>query len=131
MKVFTVYINPKAEKPEETAEFVPEAFSWWGFLFPINIFWSLYNRCWILLLMIICVEAAHYMFANEFGLGLQSSFAFRLPFVIFFGLSANDFWRKSLEMRGYVMDQIISSENLSEAQHRYFGHDPKLGKLSA
>lgn len=133
MKIYTVYSNPRAKQPLEDAEFVPEGFSWLMFLPIVNVVVAAYRRCWLLLLVIVAIEAFTY-FASQhpafdavvFSMGLQWKLhmVLRVTLLTFFGFWVNDFWRAKLEKRGYEFVGIVSAKSswhsLAEAQQRFY-----------
>lgn len=120
MKIYTVYTKPQDDKTIESAVFVPEAFSWNSIIFPWNFAWSIMNRAWILLVVLL----VYFFFSlPESVLGKNAGMyvtAIKLPLLPFLGVWGNDLWRLSLKNRGYRLDTVVSGKNESEAQLRYF-----------
>lgn len=133
MKVYTVYINPRAKQPLEDAEFVPEGFSWLLFVPILNVVVAAYRRCWLLLAIIVAIEVFSYYASQSpafdvvvFTIGLEWKLhmAVRVTLLTFFGFWVNDFWRAKLLKRGYEFVGIISAKSrfgsLQEAQQRFY-----------
>lgn len=120
MKIYTVYTNQTAEKPVETAVFVPEGFSLLALIFPFNFIWAIMNKSWLFLVILLV-----YFFSS-----IPISFAgddvyffatmVKLALFPFLGVWCYDLWRNSLENRGFTMQAVVSGKNESEAQLRYF-----------
>ena len=108
MKIYTMHIKKGSEKPEDTAKFVPEEFSWMAMIFPFNIFQCIFRRTWFFLALIVLVEViTAYMQVQEIA-SKSYLFAFKFPWLIFLGMMANDFWRNKLESQGYSMEGVVS-----------------------
>jgi len=132
MKTYTVHINPKAKRPEEDAQFVPEGFSLLMFIPIVNVIVAISRRCWLLLIAMIAIEVFTYYATHSSyltskistGSPLQLYMAIRLALLFFFGLWVNDFWRKKLERRGFEFAGIVTARSrfnsLAEAEQRFY-----------
>lgn len=129
-KTYTVYSKSESEDPLD-AHFVQEGFVIWMFVPFINLFWALQRKCWLLLTLIVFTYYVLFFTGanNDFlssnlvlnGIVFSKLYIFlRLIVLIFLGVNANDFWRKSLERRGYEIVEIVAATNEAEAQRRYF-----------
>lgn len=130
MKIYTVYLKKNAEKPNETAEFIPESFLWWAFIPGANLLWAMRRQCWLYLLLIFLTYYVFWYVASGseiFNAGLFSStygypfyLVFRMILLVFLGANGYDFWRKKLESKGYEMVGVVVASSELEAQRRYF-----------
>lgn len=120
MKIYTVHIKPGDENQLENAVFVPEAFSIWAMIFPINFVWAIMHRAWFFLLVITIylLSAFPQSFADHET--SQAVAMVKLALLPFLGIFANDFLRWNLKHRGYRLEAVVSGKDESEAQLRYF-----------
>lgn len=119
-RVFTVHTNPKAERPQESAQFVEEGFSLTAFIF--SGLWAMYHRLWWPLVIIGAANALIFNFAengaiNEIGQGIL-----QLALNLLVGFMANDWLRARLAREGLVLSDIVTGESLLNAEQRYFDH---------
>jgi hypothetical protein len=106
-KIYTVY----KKEGEDLPILVPEGFSLWAFIFPINIFWAINRKCWLFLALVIATEVATTLLTGNGIISKEYFAAFRVPIYIGLGAFANDFHRVSLERRGYKMVNIIAADS--------------------
>lgn len=116
--IYTVHVNPAAQAPHESAQFVEEGFNVTAFLF--SGLWALYHRLWwpvlaILLCNLIIVQLQHEGSISDIGrVILQAGLN------LFIGFQANDWLRAKLARRGFVLTDIVSGDSLIRAQQRFF-----------
>lgn len=118
MKIYSVHVNPRSEKPLEDAVFVPEGFSIAAFIF--NVFWALYHRLWLVALLFLVLMVASTLTGKLLGLHPSSQFVLDLGTRLLLGMIAYDSWRASLERKGWITTDIIVAGNLLEATHRFY-----------
>jgi hypothetical protein len=119
MKIYTVHMKAEGDKSLESTVFVPEAFSWPAIIFPLNIIGSIISRNWaFLMVLVIYLFTAVVQFHDHQVDGAISGI--KLAILPFLGIWANDFLRLTLKHRGYQMVSVVSGENESEAQLRFF-----------
>lgn len=117
-KIYTVHINPAKAHAVERAVFVPEGFNFMAFIF--GVFWAVYNRLWLEAVFIVVVIASLAILEQSGFLDEQSSVILQIAFNFIIGFQANDWQRGALSRRGYVMADIVVSEDKMHAQQRYF-----------
>ena len=117
-QIYTVHINPANNNAVEKAVFVREGFSVYAFIF--GVLWALYHRAWGFAIFLG-------VFAVLFGVAEHSKWMDRdslaiiqLAFSFLVGYHANDCRRASLAKRGYIMSDVVASDNEMRAQQRYF-----------
>lgn len=120
MKIYTVYSRANGKSQIEETEFVPEAFSWKGFLLFYNLFWAFSVKAWSFLAILVVFYLSFYFantYAHEYKEIMQN--ITRVAFIMF-GVFGNDLWRVSLEKRGYIFKDVIAAKDDIEASYKYF-----------
>ncbi len=117
-QIYTVHINPANNNAVEKAVFVREGFNFYAFVF--GVLWALYYRIWgfalFLVFLIFFFAVAEYVK----WLDRDSLAIIHLAFNLLVGYHANDCRRASLARRGYIMSDVVVSDNELRAQQRYF-----------
>ena len=116
MKIFSIYASDKKDKIEK-AVYIPDGFSFWAFAF--NIFWFFYYKIW--------VHAVFYIFlylsvAQLTTLGMLSptqAFLINMLISLYIGLTARESYGKNLERSGYYLADIISANDVDDAEYKY------------
>ena len=126
MRTYTVHYRPGATETDIAV--VKEGFSWGAFLF--TALWALWHRLWLgfvaLAVVLLAIDAAMELLAlNE---AIASIVGFVLSLLIGFG--ANDWRRRALERRGYVMGAVVAAQDADAALRRYADFSPP-GALGA
>ena len=111
MTTYAIYAKPN-DRNAEGAIFVPDAFSWGGFVF--TGFWALWNRMWIVGAIVISVA----MLGSVLPPALQ--FLLNIAISILMGLHANDLLGWSLTRRGYSVIGLSNGSTLEEAELRFY-----------
>lgn len=111
MTTYTIYAMPR-DRNAEDAIFVPDAFSWGGFI--LTGFWVLWNRMWIVSAFVIAV-----LF---FGTALPPTLQFlaNVAVSVFLGLHGHDLLGWSLARRGYAEIGLCNGSSLEEAELRFY-----------
>ena len=107
--------------------FVKDGFSWWAMLFPL--FWSLFNRMWLVSLAYLSVIVALTLITEAFGAstgGILSILA-----TAFFALEAGHLRSWSLQRKNWQTAGIVAADNLQEAEIRFFDHVARETPTSA
>lgn len=117
-QIYTVHINPAQEHAMEKALFVREGFNFAGFFF--GILWALYMRMWrvaglIFLVVTILAIAEDLKLVDNVTLAIL-----QVAFSVIVGFQANDWRRSTLARSGYIMSDVVVSDNKLRAQQRYF-----------
>ena len=116
MKLYTVHLKPEdglLKKPV----FIREGFNLYAFLF--TGLWALYQRLWLALVGIVIFHVALGYLLESHVLLKPSGVAIQLGFSIIVGFQANDWMRRRLAKKGYVLADVSASDSLLRAEQRY------------
>ena len=118
-KLYAVYIKPDDEAPHETAEFIDEHFSLWGFIF--HGFWCFYHGLWVKGALVIAAWAA-FVAANTqvLEMAIISSLAIELAIRVLVGFDGNHWRGQALRAKGYVLSDVVSGESELAAKRRFY-----------
>ncbi len=117
-KIYTVHINLNQEHAVEKAIFVREGFNFMAFIF--GIAWALYHKMWFYS-FIIGITMTLLGAANEQNwLQDDTILVLNTALNVIIGLWANDLRRNHLANKGYIISDIVVSDNELAAQQRYF-----------
>lgn len=116
VQIYTAYINPSSKTAFENPLLVREGLNWYAFFF--TWIWAFYHRLWVpavggllaILLLLIMEASLHPLSMTIIQLCLQ----------FFFATEANDWRRKKLKQRGYILADIVTSDNEVGAKQRFF-----------
>jgi len=122
IKTYTAHVNPNKPDPLDNAELIEEKFNFWLLLTPINIFWAIANRCWLLLGLIICTELTTFYLLDSGILDKLSAGWIKLVIFGYLALNGNDFKRNALQKRGFITTDIITATNIADANHRFYNN---------
>ncbi|MCH2547843.1 MAG: DUF2628 domain-containing protein [Alphaproteobacteria bacterium] len=127
MRIYTIHINPRKKHPYESPIFVAESFNVFAFIF--HWIWALSHRMWLATILMLCFWTAlnylNYMqILHPFAL-----MAVQLGYQILIGYQANDLRRARLKKSGYIISDIVTSDNLVRAEQRYFERYFPQGRL--
>lgn len=117
-QIYTVHIDPSKTNPVEKAVFVREGFNLFAFIF--GVFWALYHRMWLIAIALAIVVVSFGLAEEAKALDMVSLTILQIAFNIFIGLQGNDLRRWWLSKRGYIMSDVVVSDNELRAQQRYF-----------
>lgn len=118
MRIYTVHIRPDAKNPYETPIFIEESFNWWAFIF--RGFWALYNRLWLVGIILLALEIALQVLVVKGVIPSYTALLTRLGIQILVGFHANDLRRAKLRKQGYITSDIVTGDNLVGAEQRFF-----------
>ncbi len=116
--IYTVHINPSKPNPMEKAVFVREGFNIFAFIFVI--LWALYQRMWLVVLGMVVISILFASIEEAKLLDKLSIATLQLTFQVIVGLYANDLRRWTLARHGYILADVVVSDNELLAQQRYF-----------
>lgn len=116
--IYTVHINPSQTQAVEKAVFVREGFNLMAFIF--GALWALYHRmgwetAFIAIVVALFMVAGKQQLLDEISLNIL-----KMVFYFIIGLQANDLRRNALSRKGYIMSEVVVSDNELRAQQRYF-----------
>lgn len=111
MKLYRVYSKGEIA----TAKFVPEGFSFLGFL--LTPLWALYHRLWWLFLVALVLEAV-----IRGTVGSESHWypVLQVGWAVLAGAFAYDWLGWHVKRKGWEMVDVVSGRSLVEAQRRYY-----------
>ncbi len=104
------------EEDARNIKFVKDGFSWWAMLFPL--FWSLYNRMWLVFLGCLAAIVALAFIAEVFGVTYGGFLA--VMATLFFAMEAGLLKSRSLRRKNWQTVGFITASNLDEAEIRFF-----------
>ena len=116
MTTYTIYAKAK-DAAAADAIFLPDAFSWGAFAF--TWVWALWNRMWIVAVVVLAVVAA------ASALPLPQEIVLTLAVNILMGLHGNDLLGWSLARRGLAGIGLSHGSSLEEAELRFYSGDAK------
>ena len=118
MKIYTVHVKDDAVKSGEKPVFIREGFNPAAFL--LTFIWAFAHRLWFAGFAIL---AAFYLLIQIGIMGFVSSLAvgiLQLAMQVIIGYLANDWHRRGLARRGYIMTDVTTGDSLLRAERRYF-----------
>ncbi len=118
MRVYTVHIDPLSVADDRGAVFLREGFSWPAAAF--SILWALYHGLWDWALVLLAAGLALSAAVEFSGLDALGAGALEIGFAVLVGATSNDWRRWVLARRGYRLDDIVSGEDITAAERRYF-----------
>lgn len=122
--IYTVHWKADAKTPQQPLILVREGFNWHAFIF--THFWALYQGLWRALGLILLINISVSLLVVELHLHPFSLFAMQLGMQVWFGYQANDFLRKKLDKKGYILSDIVSGENEMRAEQRFLDRNTAL-----
>lgn len=98
--------------------FVREGFAWIALVTPV--LWLLYHRMWRILAGFIVLIVAIQAGVLVFDLGEEISGSAALVVNGAFAFLANDLRRRSLELKGYALVELVSGRDIAECEEKFF-----------
>jgi hypothetical protein len=130
MRIYSIYLNPKAKKIYENAILLSERFSIFAFLF--TGFWAFSNRMLIVGGGILIAQFSILIFAKYCGVSMAGVTIIDLGIRFLIGLCSSDLLRLHFANKGYVLSDVVVAHNELEAFHRYYDrHIRELGANSS
>lgn len=114
MDFYTIHTKNKQHPQEAIA--VKEGFSWYNLIF--NFFWALFNRIWILAILYIALQVFFATLAY-FGTAPLIVRTITISTYIVIAFHANDFYRYSLKLKGYQLQDIVLAKSSSHAIYNF------------
>jgi hypothetical protein len=121
MNIYTIHTNKTDPNPLENAVFIKEGFS--IFAAVLQGFWSLYHKMWLCTAALIVLNISFMLLEKYAIITAGISTAMQIGVLVFVGFEANDWYRKSLETKGFKLFDIISGKDLDEAKKRFLEHN--------
>jgi hypothetical protein len=126
MRIYSIYLNPKAKKIYENAILVSENFNIIAFFF--TGFWALFNRMLIVGIGLLVAQYGTLIFAKYCGVSTGGGIIIDLGIRFLIGLCSNDLLRLHYGNKGYVLSDVVVAHNDLEAFHRYYDrHIKQMG----
>ena len=113
MTTYAIYAKP-SDRNAQDAIFVPDAFSWGGFI--LTGFWVLWNRMWIAGIAVMAVL----LLGTVLPPALQ--FLVNVAVSVFLGLHGNDLLGWSLARRGFSEIGLSAGSTSEEAELRFYAN---------
>ena len=117
-RIYTVHVRQWSASTDREAVFVREGFSWGAFFF--SVLWALRYRMWLTAIFLFVVSVALSLASDLLQVDPITESALGVALALIIGWEANDWRRRSLARRGYVMAAVIAAETLLEAERRFF-----------
>ncbi len=117
-KFFAVYVKKDSKSSFEDTIILKQRFNFFAFIF--STFWALYHRIWWLFFTMAAIEG---LIFYETNLNPESVMIFRmiaLSIQVWLGFEANDIRGKNLEKKGYILLDVVSAQDETEANRRFF-----------
>ena len=117
-KLYSVHVDPSADRPYETAEFVPEGFNIFAFLF--SGIWALYHRLWILAFVLLCLNVLINVLGSHYGFHPASVMVLQTGIQVMVGFQGNDTRRVMLGKKGFIVADMVAAHTLLHAEQRFY-----------
>lgn len=127
MRIYTVHIQPSKKHPYETPVFIEEAFNWSAFVF--RPFWAFYHKLWLPAAVLLALTIGLEMLVSLRIMPVHIFTFCNLGIMVYTGFQANDWRRNKLKKQGYIVSDIVTSDNLVGAEQRYFERYYPHGRL--
>ncbi|MFQ5958519.1 MAG: DUF2628 domain-containing protein [Alphaproteobacteria bacterium] len=118
MRVYTVLVDPAATENDQNAVLLREGFSWPAALF--TVLWAVYHRLWLWVAILLAVGAVLGAGMRWLGLDAVSQAAIQVGYMVLVGFHANDWRRRHLVKRGYILAGVAVGRDLVAAEQRFF-----------
>jgi hypothetical protein len=116
--IYAVYLNTQHPSAYETAEFVEERGSFWGFAF--HAFWCFYHRLWIHGLVIAVLFGSVVLVGKHFGINPLTILALEFFIRLIVAFEGNEWRQNDLRRRGYFLSDIVTGTSELTAKQRYY-----------
>ncbi|WP_341756232.1 MULTISPECIES: DUF2628 domain-containing protein [unclassified Candidatus Tisiphia] len=113
MNIYSIYVNP--QKKDNDFIIIKQGFSLFAALF--NMFWALYHRMWIALIITLIISIA----MSNLGFA-HFTFASRIAIMLIFGFFAADMREYDLQRKKYQLTEIILAKSEIEAELKFLKH---------
>jgi hypothetical protein len=126
MLIFTVHMkrsaHGKKSDPDRDLILIKEGFSWPAFF--LSGLWALWHRMWLWAFIIIATNVALSLTLLRFGIDAMSQSIISFGLAVIIGMIANDLRRRSLSYKEFREFGVVSAEDVSAAEGRFFDHNP-------
>ncbi|MFZ1416216.1 MAG: DUF2628 domain-containing protein [Defluviicoccus sp.] len=124
LKVYTIHLRQPVRDAERDIVLVREGFSWGAFL--VSVLWALWNRLWLVAIVLMALGLLLPLVAGWVGLGTASGGVLSFALAVLAGLFGNDLKRWTMAGRGYAEVALVAARSPDEAQQRFGERYPHL-----
>lgn len=117
LRIYTIHLPPLYSAGEAEPEVVREGFSVPAFL--LTALWAYAHRMWVRGTVLLAVIAVLAGFVRLIGLDPAGFAILLLAFMIWVGMEAGDWYRESLDRRGWREAGVIAAESADGALRRH------------
>ena len=117
-KLYTVHIDVDNPPPKGMPVFVREGFNFYALIF--MAFWAFYHRIWLLAVSLLLVQGFFVWLAEQDMFSPITVNLMYLAVQVTVGFHANDWRRRQLQKKGYVMSDVTMGDSLLRAEQRFF-----------
>ncbi|MCC8417128.1 MAG: DUF2628 domain-containing protein [Rickettsia endosymbiont of Bryobia graminum] len=110
MNIYSIYVNP--DKKDNNFILVKQGFSLFAAVF--NIFWALYHRMWLALIITLILNIAIFS-VDSYNLSNLT----QIVIVLIFGFFGADMREYDLERKQYSLEDIILADSEIEAELKF------------
>lgn len=118
MTIYTVHLQPDLPLSRQKPVFVKEGLNKPAFIVPI--FWALYQRLWTVAILLIAFEVILMSLVRGGFLSPAGIIVLDIGMHFWVGFAANDWVRKNLTKKGYILSDIAVADSKLRAEQRYF-----------
>jgi hypothetical protein len=111
-------VHRKKTSSDDDVRFVREGFNVWALVFPL--FWLVIKGMWIVFIIAAAVQMLLWGIGRMLDFSEFMSFAVGLLPNLVMGFEGNDLYRWTLARRGLEEVDVVSGEDRTEAEIRYF-----------
>jgi hypothetical protein len=126
MRLYTVHVRRHGLDPDRDLVLVKEGFSWPAFFF--SAFWALWHRLWLAALAILAANAALALAVVLTSPDPVTEIALSVGLAAIVGTVANDFYRRKLDKRGFLLAGVVAADDADAALRRFLDGDPALAR---
>lgn len=118
-EIYTVYERFGELPEQDRSALVREGFCFWAFVF--HIFWLLYKKQWMGVLLFAPIYVALTYATGRLGLP-EATLGVQLMLQVWLGVAAHDLERMQLERLGYHLMDVVIAPDPTLAELRYLEH---------
>lgn len=117
-RFYAVYVKKDSKNSFDDTIIIKQGFNFYAFIF--STFWALYNRIWWLFLALALIEGLVFYKTNLNPETVTITRLIMLTLQMWLGFEANDIKGKNLERKGYILLDVVSAQDETEANRRFF-----------
>ncbi len=116
MRTYTVYLK-QDDQNISNIKYVPEKFSWPGFLFSMP--WLIYHKLWVQVFLFIVFLILLQQLELAYIVEANISVLVYICVSLLLGFTGNDILRRDLEKRGYIFYDVVIASSEQEAELKF------------